>query len=122
MSPGEHDNDPELARKKFIELLEDDNWRFTDTALKQGQEALRTFCGKTPSECEIIDLILKWLRSKFRLDLTPMGEPPGSSGIGWVMNNPDGNNTYIKLKIEFYRVSEIAWVISCHTSKYKKPT
>jgi hypothetical protein len=51
-----------------------------------------------------------------------MGEPPGSRGIGWVMNNPDGNNTYIKLKIEQDGIFEIAWVISCHTSKHEKAT
>ncbi len=34
------------------------------------------------------------------------------------MNNPDGNHTYIKLKIEQDGVFDIAWVISCHTSKH----
>ena len=34
------------------------------------------------------------------------------------MNNPDGNHTYVKLKIEEDGVYEIAWVLSCHTSKH----
>ena len=119
MSPGPHENDPEAARKRLIELLEDlDSWRFTETAFNQGRQALRAFCGKTPSDCEIIDLIVKWLRARVPLVRTPMGEPPGSRGTGWVMNNPDDNNTYIKLKIEADGVFEVAWVISCHTSKH----
>ena len=123
MSSGEHDNDAESARTRLIELLEDlDSWRFTDAAFNQGRVALRAVCGKTPSDCEMIDLIVKWLRARRSLDRTPMGEPPGSRGIGWVMNNPDGNNTYIKLKIEQDGIFDIAWVISCHTSKHEKPT
>jgi hypothetical protein len=119
MPAREDDNDSELARQKLIELLEDlDSWRFTDPAFNQGRVALAPVCGKTPSDCEMIDLIVKWLRAKFPLDPTPMGEPPGSRGMGWVMRNPDGNNTYIKLKIEQDGVFEIAWVISCHTSKH----
>ena len=47
-----------------------------------------------------------------------MGEPPGSRGIAWVMINPDGNDTYLKLKIEQDGIFNIAWVISCHTSKH----
>lgn len=117
------DNDPELARQKLIELLEDDDsWRFTDAAFNQGRVALRQVCGKTPSDCEMIDYIVGRLRAGFAILRTPLGEPPGSRGIGWVMNNPDGNDTYIKLKIEQDGIFDIAWVLSCHTSKHHKPT
>jgi hypothetical protein len=119
MAERDHDNDPILARAKLIELLEAiDGWRFTDTAFNQGRVALRPVCGKTPSDCEMIDYIAGRLRVGFPILRTLMGEPPGSRGIGWVMNNPDGNNTYIKLKIEQDGVFDIAWVISCHTSKH----
>jgi hypothetical protein len=47
-----------------------------------------------------------------------MGNPPGAGGICWVMKNPDGNETYVKLKIEEDGVREMAWVISCHRSKH----
>jgi hypothetical protein len=120
MAEQDHDNDADLARAKLIELLEDiDGWRFTDTAFNEGRVALRTVCRKTPSDCEMIDYMVGRLRADFPILRTPMGEPPGSRGIAWVMNNPDGNHTYIKLKIEQDGVYDIAWVISCHTSKHE---
>ena len=61
-------------------------------------------------------------RKRIPILRTPLGEPPGARGIGWVMNNPDGNDTYIKLKIEEDGIKEIAWVLSCKTSKHKKQT
>jgi hypothetical protein len=123
MAGRDHDDDPELARRKLIELFEDnDGWRFTDTALNQGRVALRPVCAKSASDCEIIDYIVGRLRAGFPIHRTPLGEPPGSSGIGWVMNNPDGNHTYIKLKIEQDGIFDIAWVLSCHRSKHEKPT
>jgi hypothetical protein len=122
MAERDHDNDPALARKRLIELLEDDTWRVTDAAFNQGRVALRQACGKTPSECEMISYVLARLRDGSPILRTPLGEPPGSRGIGWVMNNPDGNETYIKLRIEEDGVFEIAWVISCHTSKHVKPS
>src|SRR5688572_21028220 len=112
MAKGEEGNDNhdcELARRKLIELLEDiDGWRFTDSAFNQGRLALKAICGKTPSDCEMIDYIVARLRADVPLFRTPMGEPPGSRGVAWVMNNPDGNNTYIKLKIEQDGVYDIA--------------
>ncbi len=119
----DYDNDPVLARQKLIELLENiDNWRFTEPALADGQVALRPVFGKTPSDCQMIDYVLGRLRDGFPILRTLMGEPPGSRGIGWVMSNPDGNDTYIKLKIEQDGIYEIAWVISCHKSKHSRPT
>ncbi len=101
MATQAHDNDPALARRKLIELLEDeDGWRFKEQALNEGRIALRAHIGKTPSEFEMIDYFIVLLRGGFPILRTPLGEPPGSRGIGWVMNNPDGNQTYIKLKIE----------------------
>ena len=119
MAKGNHDDDPALARKRLIELLEDiDGWRFTDQAFNEARVALKPVLGKTPTDCVIIDYIVERLRDEFPIIRTPMGEPPGSRGIGWVMKNPDGNHTYIKLKIEQDGVLDVAWVISCHTSKH----
>jgi hypothetical protein len=120
MAEQAHDNDSESARKKLIELLDGiDAWRFTESAFNQGRIALKVVCGKTPSDCEMIDYIVGRLRAGFPILRTLMGEPPGSRGIGWVMNNPDGNHTYIKLKIEQDGVYDVAWIISCHTSKHE---
>lgn len=119
MADRDHDNDPALARKRLIELLEDlDSWRMTDAAFNQGRIALKLACGKTPTRFDIVDYLIVRLRAGFLILRMPMGEPPGSRGIGWVMNNSDGNNTYIKLKIEEDGITEIALVISCHTSKH----
>jgi hypothetical protein len=120
MAERDHDNNETLARARLIELLEDiDAWRFTDAAFNQGRIALRVVLGKTPSDCEMIDYFVKCLRAGFPILRTLMGEPPGSRGIAWVMNNPDGNHTYIKLKVEDDGISEVAWVISCHMSKHQ---
>ncbi len=67
----------------------------------------------------MVDYFAGLLLGGFPIFRTPLGEPPGSRGIGWVMNNPDGNQTYIKLKIEQDGVYDTAWVLSCHTSKHK---
>ena len=123
MAERDHDNDPVLARKKLIELFEDiDAWRFTDPAFQQGRVALKLACGRTPSDCEMINYIVERLSAGIPILRTLLGEPPGSRGIGWVMNNPDGNHTYIKLRIEQDGVFDIAWVLSCHTSKHEKPS
>src|SRR5258708_6151121 len=120
MAERDHDNDPALARLRLIDLLEDiDAWKITDAPFNQGRVALKVASGKTPSRFGIVDYIVARLRDGLPILRTPMGEPPGSRGIGWVMNNPDGNDTYIKLKIEEDGIAEIAWIISCHTSKHK---
>lgn len=83
MTERNHNHDPALARDGLIELLEDlDSWRFTDVAFNQGRVALRPVCGKTPSDYEMIDSIVGLLRAGFPIIPTPMGEPPGSRGIG----------------------------------------
>ena len=42
MATQAHDNDPALARRKLIELLEDeDGWRFKEQALNEGRIALK---------------------------------------------------------------------------------
>jgi hypothetical protein len=74
----ESDDDPVSARKRLIELLDDlDSWKATDSAVAQGRIALKAICGKTPSECEIVDRIVGWLRADFPILRTPMGEPLG---------------------------------------------
>ena len=124
MATQTHDDDPALARQKLIELLEDEDgrrvtWKFTRSAQDQGRNALKAHFGAFPSDEVMIEYFAHLLRSDFPIHRTPLGEPPGSGGIGWVMNNPDGNQTYIKLKIEQDGVYDIALVLSCHTSKHK---
>ncbi len=118
MAAQDANKDEASARKRLVELLEADEWKFTKPALEQGREALKGVIRDPPGECAIIDYLLSKLRREFPLTRTLLGEPPGSSGIGWVMNNPDGRHTYIKLKIVEDGLREHALVVSCHPSKH----
>jgi hypothetical protein len=118
MTDPDYNSDASAAQTRLIQLLEEDEWRFTKNALEQGRHALRGVIRDPPSECAIIDYLLDRLRDGFPLLRTPLGEPPGSGGVGWVMNNLDGRNTYIKLKIEEDGIRTYALVMSCHSSKH----
>jgi hypothetical protein len=109
------------ARRTLIALIQADHWEITKTAREQGKEALRGVIRDPPGECAIIDYILGQLQAGFPILPTPLGEPAGSAGIGWVMNNPDGRHTYIKLKVAEDGVHEFALVMSCKPSKHHKP-
>jgi hypothetical protein len=118
MANQDPNKDDATARRKLVELLEADEWKFTRPALEQGREALKGVIRDPPGECAIIDYILGLLKGNFPLLRTLLGEPPGSCGVGWVMNNPDGRHTYIKLKIAEDGRREYALVMSCHASKH----
>lgn len=118
MATADHNQDADSARQKLIDLLAADDWKFSKAALEQGRETLKGVIRAPPGECAIIDYLLGLLRGGFPLSRTQLGEPPGSLGIGWVMNNPDGKHTYIKLKIAEDGVREHALVMSCHPSKH----
>lgn len=51
-------------------------------------------------------------RQGFPVNAVPLGNPPGSGGEGWSMNNTDGQGLYIKLKVE----GGCVWVLSFHRS------
>lgn len=115
-------NDNEAsARQKLIELIEAEAWEFTKSALEQGKVALKSVAREPIGEYAIIEYIFDLLNVGFPMSRTLLGEPPGSGGIGWVMNNPDGKRTYIKLKIDKdERDESICYVLSCKTSKHHK--
>ena len=52
------------------------------------------------------------------MHLIQRGEPPGSRGVGYVMNvtNADFQNLYVEMVIE----DDTAWVLSFHISKHAK--
>lgn len=119
MAEPDHDNDPDAARRKLIELLSDeDTWEFTNTVSRESKQALRLTLGAALTECAVADYVVDQLTRNFPLLRTLLGEPPGSGGVGWVLNNPDGHRTYIKIKIEQDGVHEYALILSCHTSKH----
>jgi len=62
----------------------------------------------------LVDYILEKLLLPFPLNEVLMGEPPGSGGTAYSMNNVDGQGLYIKLKIEDDRVV----ILSFHVCKH----
>ena len=75
--------------------------------------------GQMPTDCAIIDYIVRLLRTNFPFHEVRLGEPAGSAGAGYVMNNADGRGLYIKVKIECGRADEVI-VLSFHVSDHYK--
>lgn len=63
--------------------------------------------GQLPTDGAIIDYITRLLRTGFRFHAIPLGDPPGSGGTGYVMNNADGRGLYIKMTIRQERTTEV---------------
>jgi hypothetical protein len=102
-------------REELIGLLESDQWRMTDAAESDGRMALASVI-KRPTQCDIIKFILELLKKGFPMHAVELGEPPGSMGTGYVMNNADGKDLYIKLAID----NEKVLILSVHPSKHKR--
>ena len=83
----------------MIRLLEDVAWRIAKSARGIAYPILRAM-GQMPTDCAIIDYIVRLLRTNFPFHEVRLGEPAGSAGAGYVMNNADGRGLYIKVKIE----------------------
>jgi hypothetical protein len=61
--------------------------------------------------------VLKLLKQDdWSLMYVPMGQPPGSRGMGYRLRDPISPNLYIKIKIEEDR----AWIISFKESKHRR--
>ncbi|MCI0463002.1 MAG: hypothetical protein L0Z62_39145 [Gemmataceae bacterium] len=104
------------ARQRLIELIEADEWEITDSAVADGFARLRA-TGDYPTQWKLVKFTLQLLKDGFPIHAVPLGEPPGSLGVGYVMNNADGRGLYIKLKIEEDRVAQL---LSFHTSKHSR--
>jgi len=106
----------EEVRAELIRLLESDDYRITESAKATAYPILRA-AGQMLTEGAIIEYITHLLRTNFPFHVEPLGEPPGSRGTGYVMNNADGRGLYIKVKIEQRRTDEVH-VLSFHISKH----
>jgi len=107
------------VRQMLIAMLENNEYLFTDTALRDGMRLARTLGDASrgfPSQCGLVDYIVEKLRLPFRLNEVPMGEPPGSGGIAYSMTNANGQGLYIKLKVEDDQVV----ILSFHVSKHSR--
>src|SRR5260370_31038717 len=105
-------NEGELqgVRSQLIGLFESDDWRVAESAVRDARQ-LGFF-----TQWSVCEFILEKLNSTFPMHCIQLGEPPGSSGTGYVMSNADAVGLYIKLKIE----DDEVWVLSFHRSKHSK--
>jgi hypothetical protein len=100
------------VRQRLIELIEEEEWRITERAERTGRESLRRSL-PVPTQVSIVLHVLKLLKQDdCSLVPVPMGEPPGSHGVGYTVRDPVSPNLYIKVKIE----EDLAWIISFHES------
>ncbi|MGH7173756.1 MAG: hypothetical protein ACRELG_26030 [Gemmataceae bacterium] len=110
-------NDASLRqiRDELVRLLEQDEWEITGRAESEGRQVLRRFM-QFPTQFAIVRFALDLLKANHPLHAIERGEPPGSLGVGYVMNvsNEHVQDLYIELIIEDAK----AWVISFHISKH----
>jgi hypothetical protein len=111
---GEEDAIREI-RRELINLIQTDDWEFNDKSRADGLVWLQRSTS-FPTEVKLIEYVLSLLQADFPMQEVGMGEPPGSLGTGYTMNNTDGQGLYIKLTIERGR----ARVVSFHVSKHYK--
>jgi len=92
-----------------------DEWEITGRAESEGRQVLRCFM-QFPTQFAIIRFALDLLKANHPMHAIERGEPPGSLGVGYVMNvsNEHVQDLYIELIIEAGK----AWVISFHISKH----
>src|SRR5882724_11283940 len=95
------------ARQTLIRLFENDDWKLTDRADAHGRAILAERGGHV-TQYDIILFVLNLLKTNYPMHPVKLGEPPGSGGLAYVMNNADKKGLYIKLKIE----DGAAWVMS----------
>jgi hypothetical protein len=99
--------DLDEVRQRACEFLREDEWELTETVERAGY-SLRY------NQCQIAELLCARLESGFEFHEVPLGEPPGSSGVGYVLNNVDGRGLHIKFVLEWTYVRIISFHISKH--------
>ncbi len=116
----EADNkDPAPARKRLLELLDNDDWELSERARSEGKLALRWLNDRDPTDCELVSYVISLLKSSTDLRCAPQGEPPGSTGLAWQMT--DDRNVFVKLRICEKRFGEeYAYVQSIHVSLHQQ--
>jgi hypothetical protein len=105
-------------REELLRLLDNDDWQVTESARRAAFPILRGM-GRVATDGAIIEYVTRLLRTDFPFHEVPLGDPPGSAGTGYVMNNADGPGLYIKLTIRQERTTEV-WVVSFHVSQHFK--
>jgi hypothetical protein len=92
------DDPSDSVRQEFITAFESRKWDFLKRPLREGLEAFRNY-SENPSEEEMVDFILNFLKSGFPLIRVELHDPP--YGVAHEMRNVDGQGLYIKLKYDW---------------------
>jgi len=109
-------NDP--IWQELIDLMEADDGETAKSALATGRPLLQRM-GLSPTSGGMIGYVLDLLKTRYPMHELPLGDPPGCHGIGYVMNNSDGNKLYIKFKINEVSFSEKRfYILSFKTSDH----
>jgi hypothetical protein len=108
-------------RAELIRLLDGPHCEIVKSAWDDAYPILQD-AGQRPTDWAIFDYITDFLRNDFPFHPVPLGEPPGSAGVGYVMNNAGRQGLYIKLTIERDRTDGVVGVVvlSFHISKHYK--
>ena len=114
-----HDDDPAAACSRLLQLLEGDDWEFSDRARGEGKLALRWLHNREPTDWEMVEYVISLLKTNITLRCAPQGDPPGSTGIAWQMT--DRRNVFVKLRICERRIGqEYAYIQSIHESVHQQ--
>jgi hypothetical protein len=99
-------------------LVEKDEWDITEEAERTGREFLEDrFKVARASQLSIMRHVLRLLKQQdCSLVHVPMGQPPGSRGMGSRVRDRISPGLYIKVKIE----EDLAWIISFKESKHRR--
>lgn len=115
-------SDPETARARLVELLEEDEWRISERARREGSVALRWLHDCEPTDQQMVVYVISLLKTKTTLRCAPQGNPPGSTGIAWQMT--DARNVFVKLRIQGgfgeQERQEYVYIQSIHESVHPK--
>jgi hypothetical protein len=97
----------DAVRRDACNFLRDDDWHLTESVERDARKL-------GYSQCGVADVLLEQLEAGFAFHEVPLGEPPGSGGIGYVLNDVGGQGLYIKFLLEWKYLK----VFSFHVSKH----
>ena len=95
------------VRRVACDFLRNDDWQLTESVERDARKL-------GYSQCGVADLLLDQLEARFAFHEVPLGEPPGSGGVGYVLNDVDGQGLYIKFLLEWKYLKIFSFHISKH--------
>jgi len=100
-------------RNRFIELLEDGEWRMRREDEIDARKTLRCY-QKCDTQYAIVDFVLELLKNNFPLELVELTNPQYRPGTGYVMKRPYGHDIYIKIRLTDSISREQVHIMSFH--------